>query len=142
MTRSRMTIFNDDNLAGEDLIVYPKGTGKISLLGNSLVYTREIDKREIMARASIGRVHTVELFDNLSGDYLGTRELSGSNSFLFRNFDWQFDNNLVDGDTFYVRNSTPRKDDASNLLNFAINRICQCSYLHFYKIFLLSLLNQ
>lgn len=113
------TIFNADNLAGEDLIVYAKGTGKISLLGNSLVSTSEIDKREIMARASIGRVHTVELFDNLSGDYLGTRELSGSNSFLFRNFDWQFDNNLVDGDTFYVRNSTPRKDDASNLLNFA-----------------------
>ena len=35
------------------------------------------------------------------------------------NFDWQFDDNLVDGDTFYVRNSTSRKDDASNLLNFA-----------------------
>ena len=26
---------------------------------------------------------------------------------------------MVDGDTFYVRNSTPRIDDASNLLNFA-----------------------
>ncbi|MFL2794743.1 MAG: flagellar hook-associated protein FlgK [Paracoccaceae bacterium] len=113
------TIFNVDALAGEDLIIYAKGTGKISLMGDSTVSQSEIDKREITARASIDTSNTMELFDSSSGDYLGTRELSSSNNFFFRNFDWQFNGSLVDGDTFNVTNSTARKDDASNLLNLA-----------------------
>ena len=110
-------IFNVDGLGGEDLIVYAKGTGKISLLGDSTVSKNEIDKREITARASIDTSNYFELFDSSSGDYLGTRELSGSNNFFFRNFNWQFNGNLADGDAFDVTNSTVRKDDASNLLN-------------------------
>ena len=50
---------------------------------------------------------------------MGTRELSDSNNFFFRNFNWQFDGNLVDDDAFNVLNSTARKDDASNLLNMS-----------------------
>ena len=50
-----------DALAGEDLIVYAKGTGKISLMGDSTVSQSEIDKREITARASIDTSNTVEL---------------------------------------------------------------------------------
>ena len=113
------SIFNVNDLVGEDLIVYAKGTGKISLLGDSIVATNEIDKREITARSSTDTNTTVDLFDSSSGDYLGTRELSASNNFFFRNFNWQFNGDLVDGDTFSVTNSTARTDDASNLLNLA-----------------------
>ena len=113
------TVFNVDDLAGEDLLIYAKGNGKISLLGGSTVSTNEIDSREILARASIGQNKTVDLFDDASGDYLGTRDLSESNNFFFRNFNWQFDGNVVHDDAFYVRNSTIRKDDASNLLNLS-----------------------
>jgi flagellar hook-associated protein 1 FlgK len=113
------SIFNVDDLAGEDLIVYAKGSGKISLLGDSIVATNEIDKREITARSSTDTNKIVELFDSSSGDYLGSRELSGSNNFFFRNFNWQFDGDLVNGDSFSVTNSTARIDDASNLLNLA-----------------------
>ncbi len=112
-------VFNVDDLAGEDLIVYAKGTGKISLLGDSIVATNEIDKREITARSSIDESKKVELFDSSSGDYLGTRQLSSSNNFFFRDFNWQFNGDLVDGDAFHVTNSTVRIDDASNLLNLA-----------------------
>ena len=113
------TVFNIEDLAGEDLLVYAKGNGKISLLGGSQVSTDEIDSREITARVTMDKNKSVELFDYASGDYLGTRELSGSNNFFFRNFNWQFDGNLVDDDAFNVLNSTARKDDASNLLNMS-----------------------
>ena len=88
-------------------------------MGDSTVSQSEIDKREITARASIDTSNTVELFDSSSGDYLGTRELSSSNNFFFRNFNWQFNGTLADGDTFNVTNSTARTDDASTLLNLA-----------------------
>ena len=113
------TVFNIEDLAGEDLLVYAKGNGKISLLGGSQVSTDEIDSREITARLTMDKNKSVELFDYASGDYLGTRELSDSNNFFFRNFNWQFDGNLVDDDAFNVLNSTARKDDASNLLNMS-----------------------
>ena len=113
------TVFNIEDLAGEDLLVYAKGNGKISLLGGSQVSTDEIDSREITARVTMDKNKSVELFDYASGDYLGTRELSDSNNFFFRNFNWQFDGNLVDDDAFNVLNSTARKDDASNLLNMS-----------------------
>ena len=99
--------------------MYAKGNGKISLLGGSQVSTDEIDSREITARVTMDKNKSVELFDYASGDYLGTRELSDSNNFFFRNFNWQFDGNLVDDDAFNVLNSTARKDDASNLLNMS-----------------------
>ena len=35
------TVFNVDDLAGEDLLIYAKGNGKISLLGGSTVSTNE-----------------------------------------------------------------------------------------------------
>ena len=113
------TVFNIEDLAGEDLLVYAKGNGKISLLGGSQVSTDEIDSREITARVTMDKNKSVELFDYASGDYLGTRELSDSNNFFFRNFNWQFDGNLVDDDAFNVLNSTARKDDASNLLSMS-----------------------
>ena len=113
------TVFNIEDLAGEDLLVYAKGNGKISLLGGSQVSTDEIDSREITARVTMDKNKSVELFDYASGDYLGTRELSDSNNFFFRNFNWQFDGILVDDDAFNVLNSTARKDDASNLLNMS-----------------------
>ena len=113
------SVFNIEDLAGEDLLVYAKGNGKISLLGGSQVSTDEIDSREITARVTMDKNKSVELFDYASGDYLGTRELSDSNNFFFRNFNWQFDGNLVDDDAFNVLNSTARKDDASNLLNMS-----------------------
>ena len=113
------TVFNIEDLAGEDLLVYAKGNGKISLLGGSQVSTDEIDSREITARVTMDKNKSVELFDYDSGDYLATRELSDSNNFFFRNFNWQFDGNLVDDDAFNVLNSTARKDDASNLLNMS-----------------------
>ena len=99
--------------------MYAKGNGKISLLGGSQVSTDEIDSREITARVTMDKNKSVELFDYSSGDYFGTRELSDSNNFFFRNFNWQFDGNLVDDDAFNVLNSTARKDDASNLLNMS-----------------------
>lgn len=113
------TVFNIEDLVGEDLLVYAKGNGKISLLGGSQVSTDEIDSREITARVTMDKNKSVELFDYASGDYLGTRELSDSNNFFFRNFNWQFDGNLVDDDAFNVLNSTARKDDASNLLSMS-----------------------
>ena len=75
------TVFNIEDLAGEDLLVYAKGNGKISLLGGSQVSTDEIDSREITARVTMDKNKSVELFDYASGDYLGTRELSDSTTF-------------------------------------------------------------
>ena len=110
-------VISFDGLAGEDLIVLATGSGKVSLLGNVEEADYSLNPRELTAKVSSGNFNKIEISDFKTGDILGSRMLSDSNDFLFRDFNWQFDGNISLGDKFHVQTSTDRKDDGSNLLN-------------------------
>ena len=110
-------ILSLEGLAGEDLIVLATGSGKVSLLGSVEEADYGLNPRELTAQVSSDNLNKIEILDSKTGDILGSRTLSDSNDFLFRDFNWKFDGNISLADKFHVRTSTDRKDDASNLLN-------------------------
>ena len=110
-------ILSLDGLAGEDLVVLATGSGKVSLLGSVEEADYGLNPRELTAQVSSDNLNKIEILDSKTGDILGSRTLSDSNDFLFRDFNWKFDGNISLADKFHVRTSTDRKDDASNLLN-------------------------
>ena len=57
----------------------------------------------------------VDIFDTKSGDLLGSRTLSSSNSFIFRGFDWVLMEVSILVMNFAVLTSSERKDDGTNL---------------------------
>ena len=109
-------VISVNGLAGEDLIVVAAGTGKISLLGDVKTKVNDLDPRELRAIASATDSKQMEIFDMESGDFLGSRKISDTNDFLFRDFKWELSGNLANNDIFNVRTTTERLDDASNLV--------------------------
>jgi flagellar hook-associated protein 1 FlgK len=85
------------------------------LLGSAEAYNKALKAREITAKFGSVDPNIVELFDSKSGDYLGTRSLSTSNNFFFRDFDWQFDGAANTNDSYKLSINSRRSDDASNL---------------------------
>ena len=109
-------VISVDGLAGEDLIVVAAGTGKISLLGDVKTKVNDLNSRELRATVSATDLKQMEIFDMKSGDFLGSRKISETNDFLFRDFKWELSGNLANNDIFNVRTTTERLDDASNLV--------------------------
>ena len=109
-------VISVNGLAGEDLIVVAAGTGKISLLGDVNTKVNDLDPRELKAIVSATDSKQMEIFDMESGDFLGSRQISDTNDFLFRDFKWELTGNLANNDIFNVRTTTERLDDASNLV--------------------------
>jgi len=109
-------VISISNLGGEDLIVISTGNTKPKLLGSAEAYNKALKAREITAKFDPVDPNIVELFDSKSGDYLGTRVLSSSNNFFFRDFDWQFDGAANTNDSFKLSINSSRSDDASNLI--------------------------
>jgi flagellar hook-associated protein 1 FlgK len=109
-------VISVNGLAGEDLIVVAAGTGKISLLGDVKTKVNDLDPRELRAIVSATDSKQMEIFDMESGDFLGSRKISDTNDFLFRDFKWELSGNLANNDIFNVRTTTERLDDASNLV--------------------------
>ena len=109
-------VFSINGLAGEDLIVVSAGTGKISLLGDVNTKVTEVNPRELKAKVSANDPKKMDIFDMKSGDLLGSRKISETNDFLFRDFKWELNGNVASNDSFNVRTTTERLDDASNLL--------------------------
>jgi flagellar hook-associated protein 1 FlgK len=109
-------VFSINGLDGEDLIVIAAGTGKISLLGDVKTKVNELDPRELKAKISTSDSKQMEIFDMKSGDLLGSRKISDTNDFLFRDFKWELTGNAASNDIFNVRTTTERLDDASNLV--------------------------
>ena len=93
------------------------GTGKISLLGDVTNKVNSLNPRELMAKVATTDGKQIEIFDKQSGHLLGERQISDTNNFLFRGFKWDINGNVAQDDTFLVRTSTERKDDASNLID-------------------------
>ena len=109
-------VFSINGLDGEDLIVIAAGTGKISLLGDVKTKVNKLDPRELTAKISTSDSKQMEIFDMKSGDLLGSRKISDTNDFLFRDFKWELTGNAASNDIFNVRTTTERLDDASNLV--------------------------
>ena len=109
-------VISVDGLAGEDLIIVAAGTGKISLLGDVKTKVNDLDPRELTAVVSATDPKQMEIFDMKSGDFLGSRKITDTNDFLFRDFKWELTGNLANSDIFNVRTTTERLDDASNLV--------------------------
>ena len=109
-------MFSINGLDGEDLIVVSAGTGKISLLGDVKTKVNELNPRELKATVSANDPKQMEIFDMKSGDLLGSRKISETNDFLFRDFKWELTGNVASNDIFNVRTTTERLDDASNLV--------------------------
>ena len=109
-------VFSINGLDGEDLIVVSAGTGKISLLGDVKTKVNELDPRELKAKVSANDPKQMEIFDMKSGDLLGSRKISETNDFLFRDFKWELSGNVASNDIFNVKTTTERLDDASNLV--------------------------
>ena len=109
-------VISVDGLAGEDLIIVAAGTGKISLLGDVKTKVNDLDPRELTAIVSATDPKQMEIFDMKSGDFLGSRKITDTNDFLFRDFKWELTGNLANSDIFNVRTTTERLDDASNLV--------------------------
>ena len=109
-------VISVDGLAGEDLIVVAAGTGKISLLGDVNTKVNDLNPRELRAIVSATDSKEMEIFDMKSGDFLGSRKISETNDFLFRDFKWELSGNAANNDIFNVRTTTERLDDASNLV--------------------------
>ena len=110
-------VFSINGLDGEDLIVVAAGAGKISLLGDVTNKDNSLNPRELMAKVATTDGKKIEIFDKQSGHLLGERQISDTNNFLFRGFKWDINGNVAQDDTFLVRTSTERKDDASNLID-------------------------
>ena len=109
-------VFSINGLDGEDLIVVSAGTGKISLLGDVQTKVNELDPRELKAKVSANNPKQMEIFDMNSGDLLGSRKITETNDFLFRDFKWELSGNVASNDIFNVKTTTERLDDASNLV--------------------------
>jgi flagellar hook-associated protein 1 FlgK len=109
-------IVSVNGLGGEDLIVLSTGNVKPSLIGTSSVDEGKSNKREITANVTSSDGKTVSLFDRNSGDYLGVRQVSATNDFLFRDYEWTFDGRVAQGDSFDLVVNTDSQDDASNIL--------------------------
>ena len=109
-------IVSINGLGGEDLIVLSTGNVKPSLIGTSSVDEGKSNKREITANVTSSDGKTVSLFDRNSGDYLGVRQVSATNDFLFRDYEWTFDGRAAQGDSFDLVVNTDSQDDASNIL--------------------------
>ena len=109
-------VFSINGLDGEDLIVVSAGTGKISLLGDVKTKVNELDPRELKAKVSTNDPKQMEIFDMNSGDLLGSRKITETNDFLFRDFKWELSGNVASNDIFNVKTTTERLDDASNLV--------------------------
>ena len=109
-------VFSINGLDGEDLIVVSAGTGKISLLGDVKTKVNELDPRELKAKVSTNDPKQIEIFDMKSGDLLGSRKITETNDFLFRDFKWELSGNVASNDIFNVKTTTERLDDASNLV--------------------------
>ena len=109
-------IISVDGLGGEDLIVLSTGAVKPSLTGASNISEGTSNKREITATVTSSDGKTVSLFDRNSGDYLGVRQVSATNDFLFRDYEWTFDGRAAHGDSFDLVVNTDSQDDASNIL--------------------------
>ena len=109
-------IVSVDGLGGEDLIVLSTGNVNPSLIGSSSTNDGTSIQREITANVTSADGKTVSLFDKNSGDYLGVRQVSASNNFLFRDYEWTFDGRAAQGDSFDLVVNTDSQDDASNIL--------------------------
>ena len=109
-------IISVDGLGGEDLIVLSTGAVKPSLTGATNISEGTSNKREITATVTSSDGKTVSLFDRNSGDYLGVRQVSSTNDFLFRDYEWTFDGRAAHGDSFDLVVNTDSLDDASNIL--------------------------
>jgi flagellar hook-associated protein 1 FlgK len=120
VTTSSVTSLADDvisvsGLNGEDLIFVSSGNSKATIIGTVEEKTQELNPREMTARVNKENENIIEIFDTKSGDFLGSRELSNKQNFLFRGFDWIVDGNLRSLDEFQVLTNTKKKDDGSNL---------------------------
>ena len=108
-------ILSFDGLSGEDLIILSTGDRKPSVIGNMTELSQELNPREMTAKVNSTDASVIDIFDTKSGDFLGSRTLSSTNNFLFRDFDWILDGNVSAGDEFQVLTSNERKDDGTNL---------------------------
>jgi flagellar hook-associated protein 1 FlgK len=109
-------IVSVDGLGGEDLIVLSTGAVNPSLIGALNVNEATTNEREITATVTSSDGKTLSLFDRNSGDYLGVRQVSATNDFLFRDYEWTFDGRAAQGDSFDLVVNTDSQDDASNIL--------------------------
>jgi flagellar hook-associated protein 1 FlgK len=109
-------IVSVDGLGGEDLIVLSTGAVKPSLTGASSISEGTSNKREITATVTSNDGKTLTLIDRNSGDYLGVRQVSATNDFLFRDYEWTFDGRAAQGDSFDLVLNTNSQGDASNIL--------------------------
>ena len=108
-------IVSFEGLSGEDLIIISTGDRKPSVIGDIQANSHELNPREMTAKVSSTVPNIVDIFDTKSGDLLGSRTLSSSNSFIFRGFDWVLDGGVNSGDEFRILTSSERKDDGTNL---------------------------
>ena len=108
-------IVSFEGLSGEDLIIISTGDRKPSVIGDIQANSHELNPREMTAKVSSTVPNIVDIFDTKSGDLLGSRTLSSSNSFIFRGFDWVLDGSVNSGDEFRILTSSERKDDGTNL---------------------------
>ena len=104
-----------EGMSGEDLIILSTGDRKPSVIGEVKAFTQELNPREMTVKVNSLNPKTVDLFDTKSGDLLGSRTISSSNNFLFRDFDWVLNGGVSAGDEFQVVTSSNRKDDGTNL---------------------------
>ena len=77
---------------------------------------QELNPRELKVQVSASDPKQMEIFDMKSGDLLGSRKISETNDFLFRDFKWELSGNVASNDIFNVKTTTERLDDASNLV--------------------------
>ena len=108
-------IVSISNLAGEDLIILSSGTRKPSLIGEVNSVSQDLNPREMIVRIHASDPQSVDIFDKVSGDLLGSRKISSSNNFLFRGFDWIIEGDAASSDEYSIFTSNAKADDASNL---------------------------
>ena len=104
-----------EGMSGEDLIILSTGDRKPSVIGEVKAFTQELNPREMTVKVNSSNPETVDIFDTKSGDLLGSRTISSSNNFLFRDFDWVLNGGVSAGDEFQVVTSSNRQDDGTNL---------------------------
>ena len=102
-----------EGMSGEDLIILSTGDRKPSVIGEVKAFTQELNPREMTVKVNSSNPKTVDLFDTKSGDLLGSRTISSSNNFLFRDFDWVLNGGVSAGDEFQVVTSSNRQDDGT-----------------------------
>jgi flagellar hook-associated protein 1 FlgK len=104
-----------EGMSGEDLIILSTGDRKPSVIGEVKAVSQELNPREMTVKVNSSNPRIIDVLDTKSGDFLGSRTLSSSNNFLFRDFDWILDGGVSAGDEFQVLTSGDRKDDGTNL---------------------------